>query len=241
MVSLRLNNSPRVPSFWGPFTLGACLMLVSNFSEPIWNNFYIVKGDALNTTMKLGAWGLCTRLRNTTDVQGPTSFCTPKYAGFDYYVELNSTGIQQFPTVDNADVLLGQSAAPSNRVQIIGSGATSIYWLHVAATIAAAACIFSLILKPKQLGSEESRIFALQKSGILTILLAMTACTLSFVSFIVELVVAIPARNKLNDIPGIDGHLGNIQWFSLPSAGCMLVGILSLLLRSTVQHEYVDL
>lgn len=63
--------------------------LVSNFSEPIWcvsstenprahsfsavqlthnlrtrrKNFYIVKGDALNTTMKLGAWGLCTRLR----------------------------------------------------------------------------------------------------------------------------------------------------------------------------------
>lgn len=28
MVSLRLNNSPRVPSFWGPFALGAVLMYV---------------------------------------------------------------------------------------------------------------------------------------------------------------------------------------------------------------------
>ncbi|GAA5954781.1 hypothetical protein JCM8115_005526 [Rhodotorula mucilaginosa] len=241
MVSLRLNNSPRVPSFWGPFTLGAVLMLISNFSEPIWQNFYVIRGTALNTSVKVGAWGVCTRLRNTTGVNGPTTWCSDKHVGYTYYVELNTTGIQQFPTIDDDATLLGTNASPTNRVEIIGSGATSIYWIHVAATIAGGLAVLSLILKPKQLGSEDSRLFALQKSGVVTILLAITASLLSFISFIVELAVAIPARNRLNDVPGVTGHLGNIQWFSLPSSLVMLVGILSVLLRSTVQHEYVDL
>jgi hypothetical protein len=37
--------------------------LVSVFSEPYWQNFYTVQGKALNTTIKLGAWGLCTKYR----------------------------------------------------------------------------------------------------------------------------------------------------------------------------------
>ncbi|POY72331.1 hypothetical protein BMF94_4633 [Rhodotorula taiwanensis] len=241
MVSLRLNNSPRVPSFWGPFALGAVLMLISTFSEPIWQNFYIVRGTAANTTVKVGAWGACTALRNTTGVNGPTSWCSDKHSGFDYYVELNTTGVQQFPTIADDAAILGTDAPANNRALVIGSGATSTYWLHVAAVITGGLACLSLIMKPSQLGSEQSRLFALQKSGILTILLAITACILSFVCFIVEIIVAIPARNKLNAIPGITGHLGNIQWFSLPSSVCMLVGILSVLLRSTVQHEYVDL
>lgn len=153
MVSLRLNTSPRVPSFSGPMALATALLcvprparlsspprrhlrpddlalstsltlpallysVVSIFSEPYWSvsprcgppllvlratsprsacprvsphrhhqagqglaagleltriplaraparrqNFYIIQGKALNTTIKLGAWGACTKYR----------------------------------------------------------------------------------------------------------------------------------------------------------------------------------
>lgn len=47
----------------GPCALAAALLCVCLFSEPFWQNFYLVKADSLNVTMKAGAWGVCNRLR----------------------------------------------------------------------------------------------------------------------------------------------------------------------------------
>ncbi|GAA5969543.1 hypothetical protein JCM11641_008151 [Rhodosporidiobolus odoratus] len=244
MVSLRLNTSPRVPSFSGPIALAAALMLVSTFSEPYWQNFYIVQGKALNSSVKIGAWGACTRYKNTTGIKGPTEFCTSHKSGFDYNFVLNNSegGINNFPLVKDDATLLGTNADSSdNTVSILKSGGTSTYWIHVVSAIVAVSCLLSLLLPPSYLGSESSRLFALQKSGIVTILLALSTCLLCFISFIVELVVAVPARNAFNNIPDITGHLGNIQWFSLPCFIVCIPAIMSVLLRSTVQSEYEDL
>ncbi|GAA6029102.1 hypothetical protein JCM8097_001596 [Rhodosporidiobolus ruineniae] len=245
MVSLRLNTSPRVPSFSGPMALAAALLLVSTFSEPYWQNFYIVQGKALNTTVKLGAWGVCTKYRNTTGITGKTTFCTSHTSSYEYNFVLNTTtdGVNNFPVNTTSDsTLFGTDSADSaNAVSIISSGATSVYWVHVVAAIVSVLCVLSLILPPSYLGSETSRLFALQKSGIITILLALVTLVVAFIAFIVEIVVAIPARNRLNDIDGIDASLGNVQWFSLPSAILTIPAIMSVLLRSTVQNEYADL
>ncbi|GAA6005116.1 uncharacterized protein JCM10292_005574 [Rhodotorula paludigena] len=248
MVSLRLNTSPRVPSFSGPMALAAVLLLVSVFSEPFWQNFYIIQGKADNTTLKLGAWGACTRLRNTTDVNGDTVWCTSKLSSYEYYFLPNQTigGVNNFPRGEGRDKLseatiLGLDADEDQRIFVIGKSATSVYWVHVIAAITTVLCVLSLIFPPRYFGTETSRLFALQKSGIITILLALVSCVLALVAFIVEIVVAIPAKNRLDAIDGISAELGNVQWFTLPCFILMIPAILSVLLRSTQQHEYTDL
>lgn len=58
MADLRSGPLPT-----GPVTLAAALLCVALFSEPFWQNFFLLKADSLNVTMKAGAWGVCTRLR----------------------------------------------------------------------------------------------------------------------------------------------------------------------------------
>lgn len=60
--------------------------------------------------------------------------------------------------------------------------------------------MLSLIFPPRYFGSETSRLFALQKSGIVTILLALSAFVITIVAFAAEIAVAIPARNRLNSV-----------------------------------------
>lgn len=79
--------------------------------------------------------------------------------------------------------------------------------IYLAAAITTVLCVLSLLLPPSYLGSDSSRLFALQKSGIITILLALVSCLLALITFIVELVVAIPAKNRLGAIPGIEASL----------------------------------
>ncbi|GAA5915650.1 hypothetical protein JCM6882_002374 [Rhodosporidiobolus microsporus] len=242
MVSLRLNTSPRVPSFAGPMALSACLLLVSVFSEPYWQNFYIAQGKADNSTIKLGAWGACTRYTNTTGVTGPTTFCTSKSAGYEFNFVLNTTGVNNFRLEQGDNNILGLNPEDAaNSVNIVSEGTTNVYWIHVVAAILAVTCILSLVCPPSYLGSETSRLFALQKSGIVTILLALSAFVVTIAAFVAELVVAIPIRNRLNELDGITGHLGNVQWFSLPCFILMIPAIMSVLLRSTVHNEYEDL
>ncbi|GAA5857127.1 hypothetical protein JCM9279_006018 [Rhodotorula babjevae] len=244
MVSLRLNTSPRVPSFSGPMALATALLVVSIFSEPYWQNFYIIQGKALNTTIKLGAWGACTKYRNNTGIVGPDEFCTGVKSGYDFYFVPNATegGIDQFPTVKGDSAILGLDAADSDRIFIIGSGATSVYWIHVVAAITAVLCMLSLLFPPRYFGSEQSRLFALQKSGIITILLALAAFVITIVAFAAQLAVAIPARNRFVAASDqIQIELGNVQWFVLPCFILMIPALLSVLLRSTAAHEYADL
>lgn len=90
-----------------------------------------------------------------------------------------------------------------------------------AATILACLTVASLVLSPKQLGSENSRLFALQKSGIVTIILALLSFVVTLVSFCIEIAVAIPARNRLNNAAdGISASLVRSQPLPLhPRAG----------------------
>lgn len=67
------------------------------------------------------------------------------------------------------------------------------------ATILTCLCVASLILSPKHLGSENSRLFALQKSGIVTIILALISFVVTLVAFCIEIAVALPAKNRLNN------------------------------------------
>ncbi|GAA6061212.1 hypothetical protein JCM10212_001533 [Sporobolomyces blumeae] len=243
MVSLRLNTSPRVPSFSGPFALAAALLIVSLFSEPFWQNFYILEGKAANTTMKLGAWGACTKIRNTTGINGPTEFCTSHMSSFTYnFVPNNTVDGPNFPTVADDSILLGTNPADASEATfIVGPSATGVYWIHVVAAILAACTIFSLVLPPSWLGSEESRLFALQKSGVVTILFALASFVLTIVAFVAEIAVAIPMKNRLAKVPGIEAGLGNVQWFVLPCFIVMMPALFSVLMRSSRPHDYSDL
>lgn len=81
--------------------------------------------------------------------------CTSHYSGYDYYYVPNNTanGINQFvrpsspplhsfpadhlhhpvsqPTVADDNTILGLNAASTDRIFVLGSGATSTYWVHV--------------------------------------------------------------------------------------------------------------
>lgn len=75
------------------------------------------------------------------------------------------------------------------------------------AAIIALSTVLSLLCPPRYLGSPQSRLFAFQKSGILTILLALVSCVMAFIAFFVYLGVLMPAKNRLNDIDGISASM----------------------------------
>ncbi|SCV71481.1 BQ2448_3069 [Microbotryum intermedium] len=249
-VSLRLNNSPRVPSFAGPIALAAGLLSVICFSEPFWQNFYILRCDTLNVTMKAGAWGVCTKLRNSTGIIGPDGWCTSKTSGYTLNFVTNSSGVNNWPTflqnpnvstvtpIDD-NVLFG--TAGNGGVTVLTSGQTRLLWLQVVAAISTVATVASLACPPSYLGSPQSRLFAFQKSGILPIVLALTAFILAFITFCVTLSISMSARNRLNAIGGgVNAGLGNTVWFTMASSIVMLPAICSVLMRSS-PNEYQDL
>ncbi|KDE09534.1 hypothetical protein MVLG_00432 [Microbotryum lychnidis-dioicae p1A1 Lamole] len=250
MVSLRLNNSPRVPSFAGPIALAAGLLSVICFSEPIWQNFFILKCDTQNVTMKAGAWGVCTKLRNSTGIVGPIEWCTSKKSGYSLNFVTNSSGVNNWPTflqnpnvstptpIDE-NVLLG--LAGNGGVTVLTSGQTSLMWLQVVTAISVVSTVASLACPPSYLGSPQSRLFAFQKSGILPILLALITFVLAVVTFFVTLSVSMSGRNRLNAIGGgVNAGLGNTIWFTLASSIVMIPAICSVLMRSS-PNEYQDL
>ncbi|KAL8290451.1 hypothetical protein RQP46_002709 [Phenoliferia psychrophenolica] len=242
---LKTRSSVRNPSFFGPFALAAALLLVTCISEPIWQNFYILEAKSLNTTMKMGAWGVCTRLR-----------CTPKMSGYTLKFVENTTGINQFPTGnDDEGFLLGLNSVDA--IPILSSSQTSVFWLHVvgthitlvdsqkvrsltrllvvlaprfAAAVLTAACVGSLVLPPTYLGNEDSVLFKIQKSGLITAGLAVLAFLITIVTFAVELAIIVPAKDRLNAIEGIHAQWGNIEWYAFPSALLMLAAIASVLM-----------
>ncbi|KAM0755420.1 hypothetical protein T439DRAFT_375788 [Meredithblackwellia eburnea MCA 4105] len=228
---LKTKTSVRVPSFFGPFAVAAGLLTVACFSEPFWQNFYILEARALNTTLKAGAWGVCTKLRNTTGVNGPTSWCTSKTSGYALNVAINATGITQFPTIQDDTTLLGLNA--ENYVAILSSSDTGKLWLHVIAAIVTILTVASLATPPSYLGSERSALFKLQKSGMVPVLLGAVAFVLTFVTFAVDLAVIIPAKNKLNSIDGISASWGNLPWFALPSFLLMIPAFASVLMSAS--------
>ncbi|KAL8293216.1 hypothetical protein RQP46_000910 [Phenoliferia psychrophenolica] len=186
--------------------------------------------------MKVGAWGVCTRLRNNTGVNGPSTFCTSKIAGFSLnYVE-NSTGINQFPLVADDATLLGLNS--QGAIPILASGATSGLWLHVVAAIVTVMTVISLIVPPSYLGTESNVFYRIQKSGMLTIALGVVSFILAFVTFCVDLSIIIPARNRMNAIEGISAKMGNVQWFTLPSAVLMLPAFFSVLMTASPSKDF---
>ncbi|CEQ40761.1 SPOSA6832_02398, partial [Sporobolomyces salmonicolor] len=205
-----------------------------------------------------------------------TRSCTSHQSGFTFNFVPNNTadGINQFPLVEDDATLLGTNPADADSaIFIIGPSATSVYWVHVVggsplprsppspfaltnvspshstAAILAILTVLSLVLPPSYLGSEDSRLFALQKSGVVTILLALASLVLTFVAFVCEIAVAVPAAHRLNAIDGIEGKLvsplrdgsalrrvgsdtlrclqGNVQWFVLPCFIVMLPALAS--------------
>lgn len=121
------------------------------------------------------------------------------------------------------NTLLGLNAPDA--IQILSSGATSLLWVQVisqfsslqammrhrprADTVSRPAAfigvlaVASLITPPSALGSERSFLHKTQKSGLVTITLAFVTFILGIVSFALEMIVILPARNKLNAVPGI--------------------------------------
>ncbi|KAI5480902.1 actin cortical patch SUR7/pH-response regulator PalI family protein [Pseudohyphozyma bogoriensis] len=243
------KSSVRLPSFFGPFALAAGLMIVGCFSEPFWQNFYVIQANSLNVTMKAGAWGVCNRLRNNTGVTGPSTWCTSKSSGYTLNFVLNSTGVNQFPTIADDATLFGTNGDSSSTVSIFTSGQTGVFWLHPISAIVATLTVVSLAIPPSYLGPETSALHRFQKGGMLTIVLGVLAAILALVTFIADMAVIVPAKGRLNDIDGISASWGNIQWFALPSAIVMFVGLISVLtltppgwkMMSPSRNEYADL
>jgi hypothetical protein len=73
----------------------------------------------------------------------------------------------------------------------------------------------------------------MQKSGVMTIILGGISFLLALIAFILDFVVINPAVARLNDIPGISAHWGNVQWFTLPCWLLMLPAFASVVSGAT--------
>lgn len=130
------------------------------------------------------------------------------------------------PTTFDEAVLFGTTG--EDGISILTSGMTSLLWFQVigpspilpahhtlqsspptpsshlsTAAVIAVLTVLSFVLPPSYLGSPTSRLFAFQKSGIATILLAILTFVMAFIAFIIDLIVIIPAKNRLDAIEGI--------------------------------------
>lgn len=112
-------------------------------------------------------------------------------------------------------------------MRIISSGATTALWLHVIAAVLTIVTVASLVTPPSYLGSPHSRLFALQKGGMVTIFFALLALGTAIATLITDFLVIIPAVNALNSIAGIHANIGNLPWFVLPSIIVMIPALLS--------------
>lgn len=88
--------------------------------------------------------------------------------------------------------------------------------------------VLSLLLPPSYLGDPTtSRLAILQKSGMVTLFLALTSLILAIVTFSIYLAVIMPAVSALNRFQGISAQIGNVPWFVLPSLLLMLPALAS--------------
>jgi hypothetical protein len=234
---MRTQASVRTISFSGPFALAAGLVTVACFSSPLWENFYLIQATALNTTMTVGAWGLCTNLINGTGVTGPTSWCTSNTVGYNYNFDLNETGINQFPTIQDDFILFGLNLTAGNYVPVLSGSSTRLFTSHIALAILTILTVISLLFPPYFFGTHgESTLYAIQKSGLITLFLGIISFVLGIVTFAIDLAVVLPAISKLNGIEGISAKVGNVPWFILPSLLVMLPAFASVLMTPTVNE-----
>lgn len=179
-------------------------------------------------------------MQNTTGVLGhnATAWCTPISSGWVYNFVQNTTGPNDFPQTSDADTLFGMTDASA--VPILSTAQTSLFWFHPVAAIVTLLCVITTIIPPSYLGSPQSRLFAFQKSGVLTVALGILSAILTVIAFAVLLAIVIPTSNKLNAITGISSRIGNSQWFVLPCFILQIVALLSVLM-SPSKNEYQDL
>lgn len=102
---------------------------------------------------------------------------------------------------------------------------------NLAAAIIATITVLTLIIPPNWLGKPESALFAMQKSGVMTIILGGVSFLLALIAFILDFIVINPAVARLNAIPGISAHWGNVQWYTLPCWLLMLPAFASVVSR----------
>lgn len=239
------HRSVRSPAFYGPVALATALTCVSLFSDPLWSQFHLIEAQALNTTMEVGAWGACIRLRNTTGVVGPTKWCSSSTTGYNLYVSLNDTVFYNFPTgVADTGVVLGSTIPEGSvrQIEILSSSKTSLVWFHVIAALALLAATFSLITPPRWINGGKGKIADLQRSGIITLILGAVGFVFAIIAFAMLFTVVTSGRDKFNTIEGIKAGWSSTcsMWFVLPSAIVMIPAYLSVLLPTYVRPADED-
>ena len=109
------------------------------------------------------------------------------------------------PEVTDGEIL-GTTPEPDTIrvVPIWSSGQTSIQWLHIITAIFALLTFASYVVPPRWIKGGKGKFADFQRSGILTIILAVISFIMSIVSFAAIFSTVLSAKKALNAIDGIN-------------------------------------
>ncbi|KAL7004094.1 hypothetical protein EMMF5_006360 [Cystobasidiomycetes sp. EMM_F5] len=218
----------------------------------------LVEAHALNTTMTIGAWGACVRIDNTTNVYGPTSFCSKTAPGFNLFINMNETNhfynwvshIQKMMTaLGAADVIdwqnttrnyttsndilgINQPIGTVQAIKVVSASSTYYGFIHLIAALCLVAATASLIVPPRWISGGKSSLANFQRSGILTLILGAIGFIMTLVAFGCYFTFVSSTKSALNKINGISAGYSNsnVIWFLLPSAIVIIPAYLVILL-----------
>ncbi|KAH9810383.1 hypothetical protein DFH28DRAFT_985768 [Melampsora americana] len=241
------RTSLRSPSFFGPVTLAAALVLASSFTAPFDQDFSIVKLQDSTFKGTVGLWGACTSYRTenattanpnatltgnaTVDAmihkQGKHEGCSSSGFGWSFSLPVNSTGLTSMPLPDSR---VGFNVNPNTEntaeiqwVEVMSKSDSTMLIVHLAAGLCSTIGLLLLVVPYKSLEGSIPSLARFLKVGSLSLLLVSVGCILALVSFAVDLFIALRVRNNINAIGhggGVEAGLGNMPWFAI--AGVIL-------------------
>lgn len=248
------RTSLRSPSFFGPVTLAAALVLASAFTAPFDEDFSIVKLNDPTFKGTVGMWGACSSYHTenattanpnatltgnaTVDAiihkQGKHEGCSPSGFGWSFSLPVNSTGLTSMPLPDST---VGFNIDPSTAntadiqwVEVMSKSDSTMLVVHLAAGISSSLGLLLLVVPYKSMEGSIPSLARFLKVGSLSLLLVSVGCVLSLVSFAVDLLVALRVRNNINAIGnggGVQAGLGNMPWFAIAGVILMVPSIWS--------------
>lgn len=242
------KSTLRTPSFFGPVTLAAALLLASAFTAPFDEDFFVVR--LFDPTFKgtVGIWGACSSYHTenattanpnatltgnaTVDAlvhkQGKHSGCSPSGFGWSFSVPVNQTGLAGMPMPDSS---LGFNVDPNTQntaditwVEVMSPSQSTILLVHLIAGVSQGLGLLTLTIPYKPFEHSIPSLARFLKVGSMSLLLVMVGCFLALVAFVIDLHIGIQVRNNINAIGnggGLHASLGNLPWFAI--AGMILV------------------
>lgn len=181
-------------------------------------------------------------IQNTTNVYGPTSFCSKTAPGFNLFINMNETNhfynwvshIQKMMTaLGAADVIdwqnttrnyttsndilgINQPIGTVQAIKVVSASSTYYGFIHLIAALCLVAATASLIVPPRWISGGKSSLANFQRSGILTLILGAIGFIMTLVAFGCYFTFVSSTKSALNKINGISAGYSNsnVIWVS---------------------------